>query len=68
MAFGILQTFLGRVEALGIVGELPELGSVLRQIQSRDDRFEEVDYEFQREERPPMREIPAYRKKFGLDA
>ena len=67
MAFGILQTFLKRVESLGIVGNLPELSPFLRQFQVTDSVFEEVDVEILEEERPPMIEIPEYRKKFEVN-
>lgn len=66
MAFGILQTFLRRAESLKIIKELPELGTVLRQFQIEDDAYELVDIKIVEEERPPMFEIPAYRKKFSL--
>ena len=66
MAFGILQTFLRRTESLQIIKELPELGTVLRQFQIENDRYELVDIKIVEEERPPMFEIPAYRKKFSL--
>ncbi len=66
MAFGILQTFLRRAESLEIIKELPELGSVLRQFQIEDDEYELVDIKIVEEERPPMFEVPAYRKKFSL--
>ena len=66
MAFGILQTFLRRTESLEIIKELPELGTVLRQFQIEDDRYELVEIKIVEEERPPMFEIPAYRKKFSL--
>ncbi len=67
MAFGILQTFLSRINKLGFVGELPELSTILRQFQVHDEHFEQVEFEIREEERPPMIEVPAYRKKYGLD-
>jgi len=63
MAFGILQTFLKRVEALGIVGNLPELSTTLRQFQVSNNVFEEIPLNIVEEERPPMIEIPEYTKK-----
>ncbi len=66
MAFGILQTFLKRVEALGILGNLPELSTTLRQFQVNNNLFEEIPLNIVEEERPPMIEIPEYRKKFAL--
>jgi glucosyl-3-phosphoglycerate synthase len=64
MAFGILQTFLRRVESLGVVGNLPELSTVLRQFQVVQSTFEDVDVEIVEEERPPMIELKEYREKF----
>jgi glucosyl-3-phosphoglycerate synthase len=66
MAFGIMQTFLKRVEALGIVGNLPELSTTLRQFQVNNNAFEEVPLNILEEERPPMVDIPEYREKFGI--
>lgn len=66
MAFGILRAFLYRAEALGVIGELPELSTMLRQFQAKDKTFEQVLFEIVEEERPPMIELPEYRKKFGI--
>ncbi len=65
MSFGILQTFLSRLEGLGLISGLPELNHYLRQFQSREDLYEEIRSEIREEERPPMIEIPAYREKIG---
>ena len=65
MAFGILQTFLKRLEALGILSNLPELNTTLRQFQVNNNLFEEILLNIIEEERPPMIEIPEYRKKFA---
>ncbi len=67
MAFGILQTFLSRARSLGIIKDMPKLNNVLRQFQTDDNIFEAVEYEIIEEERPPMIEVPAYRKKMGYD-
>jgi glucosyl-3-phosphoglycerate synthase len=61
MAFGILQTFLSRVEKLGVIKEIPETSTVLRQFQVQDQTFETVEHTIVEEERPPMGTIPAYR-------
>ena len=66
MAFGILQTFLGRLRSQGLIRELPELNTVLRQFQAHDSSYEQVAHKIVEEERPPMIEIPAYRKLRGL--
>jgi glucosyl-3-phosphoglycerate synthase len=64
MSFGILQTFLSRLRALGTIEGMPELGGCLRQFQANGDKFEQVEYEIVEEERPPMNTIPAYREKY----
>ena len=66
MAFGIMQTFLKRVEALGILGNLPELSTTLRQFQVNNNVFEEIPLNIIEEERPPMIDIPEYREKFKI--
>lgn len=67
MSFGIMRAFFKRLKARGIVTDLPELTSNLRQFQAQENRYEQVIHEIFEEERPPMIEIAAYRKKFGLD-
>lgn len=68
MAFGILQSFLNRMESFGMVDQLPEMSNVFRQFQAEGNRYEQVLREIVEEERPPMMEIPAYRKKFNRPA
>jgi glucosyl-3-phosphoglycerate synthase len=65
MSFGILQAFLSRLESHTVLKDMPELGSVMRQFQSHDNHYEPVEHLIREEERPPMIEVPAYRKKFG---
>ncbi|NCD33239.1 MAG: glucosyl-3-phosphoglycerate synthase [Spartobacteria bacterium] len=60
MAFGILQTFLSRMEKLGMMEKLPEMTHVLRQFQAQEDSFNQAEYTILEEERPPMLSIPAY--------
>ena len=57
---------LFRAEALGVIGELPELNTLLRQFQAHGDSFEQVSCEIVEEERPPMIDLPEYRKKFNI--
>jgi glucosyl-3-phosphoglycerate synthase len=66
MAFGILQTFLSRLKQLEVIGQIPEMSTILRQFQVKDQLFETVEYEIVEEERPPMLEVAAYREKMGL--
>lgn len=63
MAFGILQAILRRAKALGVIGELPEMQTTLRQFQVVDDEYRQELHEIADEERPPMITIPAYPKK-----
>lgn len=63
MAFGILQTFLSRVEKLGVIKDLPEISTILRQFQVNDRIFETVEHQIVEEERPPMETIDEYREK-----
>ncbi|MFW5803283.1 MAG: glucosyl-3-phosphoglycerate synthase [Verrucomicrobiota bacterium] len=67
MSFGILQTFLNRLQALGVIHGLPELSHTLRQFQAVESTFEQVQQDIREEERPPMISIPAYREKFGVN-
>ena len=60
MAFGILQTFLSRTEKLGVIKELPDMSTILRQFQVNDRIFETVEHEIVEEERPPMKTVAAY--------
>jgi len=66
MSFGILQSFLNRVESYGMMGKMPELATIYRQFQAQENRYEQVTFEIIEEERPPIIEIPEYRKKYGI--
>jgi len=65
MAFGILQSFLNRLERYDIVSDLPDLNSVFRQFQAEGHRYELLDREMVEEERPPMIELAEYRQRHG---
>ncbi|GHB98109.1 glucosyl-3-phosphoglycerate synthase [Cerasicoccus arenae] len=65
MSFGILQSFLGRMQGMGMEGALPEMHNILRQFQAQDQTYEQICYDIVEEERPPMIEIPEYREKMG---
>ena len=66
MAFGILHAFLNRLRSRGMLTQLSELTSELRQFQVRDQHYEQVVFNILDEERPPMIEVPAYRAMRGL--
>ena len=63
MAFGILQTFLARMESLELIRELPDMSTILRQFQVNGKEFEAIEKEIVEEERPPMIEIKKYQEK-----
>ncbi|MBM9510883.1 glucosyl-3-phosphoglycerate synthase [Desulfobulbus marinus] len=64
MAFGILQTFIKRLNANGMVVDLPQLTMNLRQFQVRESHYEQIIHEIVEEERPAMQEIEEYQEKF----
>jgi glucosyl-3-phosphoglycerate synthase len=66
MSFGILQSFLNRLERFGMVDRLPELSNLYRHFQAQESRYQQVHTHIVEEERPPMIEIPEYREKFGI--
>ena len=66
MSFGILQSFLNRMESYDLVDKLPEMSDIFRQFQAEGNRYEQVLRTIVEEERPPMIEIPEYRRKFGI--
>ena len=66
MAFGILQTFFHRLKAYGMMTDIPELSTILRQFQAHDEVFESIEQEIIEEERPPMISVSEYKKKQGI--
>jgi len=66
MAFGILQTFLHRLKAYGMMTDIPELSTILRQFQAHDEVFESIEQEIIEEERPPMITISEYKERHGI--
>lgn len=65
MSFGILQTFLNRLEHNGIVPEMPEFDGIFRQLQAEGKRYETLNRTMVEEERPPMNTVPEYQEKHG---
>ncbi len=64
MAFGILQTFLKRAQALDKFQNVDH-ETILRQFQVTKDQYQQNLIEIVEEERPPMIEIEEYKEKFG---
>lgn len=67
MAFGILQTFINRAEAQGIIGEKPDMKTILRQFQVKNKNYEQIEHHIIEDERPPMITIEAYREKYNIN-
>ena len=65
MSFGILQTFLNRLEHNGIVPEMPEFDGIFRQLQAEGKRYETLNRTMVEEERPPMNTVSEYQEKHG---
>lgn len=66
MAFGILQSFLRRAEDHGKMQIMEEMNTVLKQFMVQEGEFQHQEYTIVEDERPPMIDIPEYRKKIGL--
>lgn len=65
MSFGILQSFLNRLQTYGMAKDLPALHGLFRQFQAEGRRYDQVTREIIEEERPPMITLPEYRKRHG---
>ncbi len=65
MSFGILQTFLSRLENMGLAAGNIARSTILRQFQANEGVYEQLEKELIEFERPPMLDMPAYQKKFG---
>ncbi|MDA3811097.1 MAG: glucosyl-3-phosphoglycerate synthase [Spirochaetaceae bacterium] len=65
MSFGILQTFLSRLQEKYQIENFPDMNTIFRQFQVRDETFETIEYNIKEYERPPMITVEKYRKKFG---
>ena len=64
MSFGILQSFLGRLQDHGKVTDLAELSSIYRSLQAEGTEYEQIEKEILEEERPPIDTIPEYLEKY----
>ena len=64
MAFGVLRTFMKRLQQDDIARFDRELPSLMRQYEVNEGVYRQVEYDIEEFERPPMIEIDAYRRKF----
>jgi len=63
MSFGILQTFFNRLHAQGKIDQMPDMETFYRRFEVEDGVYSQLVQEVIEEERPPMIEIEAYRKR-----
>jgi glucosyl-3-phosphoglycerate synthase len=64
MAFGVLRTFMSRLQREQMVQLQNELPSIMRQFEVSDGKYHQLMYEIAEIERPPMIQLEAYRQKF----
>jgi glucosyl-3-phosphoglycerate synthase len=64
MAFGIMQTFIKRIEKLGLVNINTEMFDEMLQHEILEGSYEKKSTEMRARERPPMLTIPEYREQF----
>lgn len=66
MSFAILKTFLNRIEKLGILDIKKDTFNEMIQYYLVKDEYHPDTYKIDGLERPPIIEIPEYRKKFNI--
>ena len=64
MAFGLLRTFLSRLQRDHKVQLAEQLPIIMRQFQVGEGQYNELQHEIPEFERPPIIELEAYRRKF----
>ncbi|MFH1266375.1 MAG: glucosyl-3-phosphoglycerate synthase [Planctomycetota bacterium] len=64
MAFGVLRTFISRLEREEKIQIQQQLPGIMRQFEVGEDGYRQLEYVIEGIERPPMIEVEAYRKKF----
>ena len=63
MSFGILQTFISRLNSQGIIDGVPNMEKFYRRFEVEDGAYNQLVQEVVEEERPPMIEIDGYRNR-----
>ena len=61
MSFGILQTFINRLNAQGKIDKIPNMETLYRRFEVEDGTYRQIIQEVVEEERPPMIDIEGYR-------
>jgi glucosyl-3-phosphoglycerate synthase len=67
MAFGVLRTFMSRLERREMVQFQQMLPSIMRQYEVSDGEYRQLEYLIEEVERRPMLEVDAYRQKFQVE-
>jgi glucosyl-3-phosphoglycerate synthase len=67
MAFVILKTFINRKVRLGLIDLKHDLFDEMIQYNLVNDQYESDIFKIEGHERPPIIDIPEYRKKFNID-
>jgi glucosyl-3-phosphoglycerate synthase len=63
MSFGILQTFINRLQSQGKIDHAPDMETFYRRFEVEDGSYKQLIQEVVEEERPPMVEIEGYRNR-----
>ena len=63
MSFGILQTFINRLQSQGVIDRVPNMEKFYRRFEVEDGAYNQLVQEVVEEERPPMIEIDGYRNR-----
>jgi len=64
MAFGVLRTFMSRLQREDIVSFQEELSSIMRQYEVSEGNYRQIEYNIEEVERQPIIEVEAYQNKF----
>ncbi len=64
MAFGVLRTFMARLQRRGVVEFHDALPSLMQQFEVSDGAYRQIEYNIEEVERRPIVEVDAYRRKF----
>ncbi len=64
MAFGVLRTFMSRLQREEMVSFREELPSIMRQFEVAEGKYRQLEFDIEEVERQPMIEVEAYRQKF----
>ncbi len=67
MSFAIINTFMDRLENLGVLKTKKKMLTDMIQYKIVNNEYRPDIFDIQKLERPPIIEIPEYRKKFNID-